>query len=155
MGLNTGKDFHRLFCSADFSKPARGAREERDPEHEAHGRDELDAPSCAEGGGACDEGAAVADEKHDEDAPFNGELLDHDDGTAFLFFGDLGEVHRDLGGSDPYADAVDKTTAYQHTVAIAGDLNGCAGEPEETRYEDGVAAADSVGERTSEEGAYH
>ena len=155
MGLDVGKDFHRLFCSANFSKPARGAREERDPEHEAHGRDELDAPSCAEGGRAGDEGAAVAHEKHDEDAPFDGELLDHDDGTAFFFFGDLGEIHRDLGGGDSYADAVDKTTAYQHTVAIAGDLNGCAGKPEETCYEDGVAAADFVGERTSEEGAHH
>lgn len=94
VGLDAGKDFHRLFSSADFSKPAWGPREERDPEHEAHSRDELDAPSCAEGGGAGDEGAAVADEEHDEDAPFDGKLLDHDDGTAFFFFGDLGEVHR-------------------------------------------------------------
>ncbi len=90
-----------------------------------------------------------------EDAPFDGELLDHDDGTALFLFRDLGEVHRDLGGGDSYAYAVDKTTTYQHTVAIAGDLNGCAGEPEETCYEDGVAAADFVGERTSEEGAYY
>ena len=155
MRLDAGKDSHRLFRPADFSKPAWGAREERDPEHEAHGRDELDAPSCAEGGGTSDEGAAVADKKHDENTPFDGKLLDHDDGTAFFFFGDLGEVHRDLGGSNSYADAVDKTTAYQHTVAIAGDLNGCASEPEETRYEDGVAAANFVGERTSEECAYH
>ena len=155
MGLNTGKDFHRLFCSAHFSKPAWGAREEGDPEHEAHRRDKLDAPSCAEGGRATDEGAAVAYEKHNEDAPLDCELLDHNNGATFFLFGDLGEVHRDLGGGDSYAHAVDKTTAYQHPVAIAGDLNGCAGEPEETCYEDGVAAADFVGERTSEEGAYN
>ena len=155
MGLNTGKDFHRLFCSAHFSKPAWGAREKGDPEHEARGRDKLDAPSCAEGGGASDERAAVAYKKHDKDTRFYGELLDHNNGASFFLFGDLGEVHRDLGGGDSYAHAVDKTTAYQHPVAIASDLNSCAGEPEETCYEDGVAAADFVGERTSEERAYH
>lgn len=155
MGLDVGKDFHRLFRSANLSKPAWGAREERNPEHKAYGRDELDAPSCMEGGGASDEGAAVAAKKHEKNPEFYGELLYYYDGTAFLFLGDLGEVHRDLGGSDSYADAVDKTTAYQHTVAIARDLNGCPGEPEETRYEDRVAAADFVGERTSEEGANH
>ena len=125
-----------MFCSANFSKPAWGAREERDPEHEAHSRDELDGPSCAEGGGPSNEGAAVTAKEHNEDPKLYRELLDDDDRTAFFLFGNLGEVHRDLGGSDSYADAVDKTTAYQHTVSIAGDLNGCAGEPEETCYED-------------------
>ena len=125
-----------MFRSANFSKPAWGAREERDPEHEAHSWDELDAPSCAEGGGPGDEGAAVTAKEHDKDSEFDRELLYHDDRTALFLFGDLGEVHRDLGGSDSYADAVDKTTAYQHTVSIAGDLNGCAGKPEETCYED-------------------
>ena len=139
-----GKDLHGLVCSAHFSKPARGAREEGDPHHEAHGRDKLDTPSCAEGSGASDEGAAKTYKEHEKDTPLNRELLDNNNGASLFFFGDLGEVHRDLGGGDSYAHAIDKTTTYQHPVAIACHLNGCAGEPEETCYEDGVTAADFV-----------
>lgn len=151
--LDARQDFDGLFGAADFGEPARRAREEGDAEHEACGGDELDAPCGAKGCGAGDEGAAIADEEHDEDAPFDGELLDHDDAPAFLLLGDFGQVDGHLGGCHADADPVEDAAGDEHAEAIAGDLHGGPGEPEETGEEDGVPAADAVGEGPGEDGA--
>ena len=72
VGLDLGEDFNGLVCAAGFCEPAQGVGEEGDSEQEDYGGDELDGLYCAEGGGAWDEGAGVADEEYDEDALFDG-----------------------------------------------------------------------------------
>lgn len=77
-----------------------------------------------------DERAPVADEIHDQNAKLYGQLLDHDDGTALVLFGDFGEVDRDLGGGDADAEAVDEAAGDELADTCGGDLEGGADEPE-------------------------
>lgn len=149
--VDAGQDADGLVAAADLGQPARRARQEGDAQHEDEGGHKLDAPGGAEAGGAADEGAAVADEEHDEDTPLDGQLLDDDQRAALLLACNLREVDGHLRRGDADADAVEHTTGDELAVLLAGDLDGGADEPEEAGHEDGVATAEAVGQRTGEE----
>ena len=126
MGLDVGQDFDGLCTTIFLGEPTGTSWKKRNPNHEDHAWYELDAPRSAERSWAGDERTTVPDEEHDEDAPFDGELLDDDDGAAFVVSGDLGEVYGNLRGCDAHADTVEYATTDEHAPASAGDLDGSA-----------------------------
>ncbi len=81
----------------------------------------MDTPGGAEGSVPRDERTAIAGEEHDENAPFDSELLDDDDAAAFVFFSDLGQVDGDLGRGDSDADSVEDTSCDQLSIGLAAD----------------------------------
>ena len=123
---------------------ARRLRKEGKTDHEENARNELYRPSCTEGIRSGNKGATVSDEVHDQDTPFDGQLLNNDDGTALRVLRDFCEVHRYLRRCDTDSKAVQDASTDQHTAASGGCLDGCSDEPENTREEEAIAATHVV-----------
>jgi len=146
-----------LLRSIDLGEPTWGPGQERETDHEEDTGDKLDAPSCSK---RCslsgNERATVTDEvpkiisecletwlahSHDEDTPFNGQLLDDNDGSTLRVLGDLGEVDGHLRRCDADCHTVEYATNNEHSSAIAGNLNRCADEPPQASKHERVATA--------------
>ena len=131
--LNPSQNINSLLRPSHLRQPPRTPRQQRQQRQQNHSRDELNAPCRTERSaalGRADEGAAIADEVHEQDTDFDRELLDHDDASALVFFGNLGQVDRDLGGGDADADSVDEAAGDELADAVGAYLEGGADEPE-------------------------
>ena len=93
--------------------------------------------------------ACITEEVHDQNTPFNGKLLDNDDGATLVLLGNLGQVDRNLGRSDADTEAVKDTSSDERAVAIARYLDSSSSKPPQTSEGNGVTPADSVGDGTS------
>lgn len=153
VSLNASEDIDCFLDSTNLCEPSWGSRKEWKTAHEEDCWYELDSPCCSEGSWTCDEAAAVSDEIHDEDAPFDGPLLDDDDRSSDVFLCDLDEVDGDLRGCNSNADAVDKTASDEHADAVTGGLEGGADKPEDAGKPDGIASSELVGDRSCHDSA--
>jgi hypothetical protein len=52
----------------------------------------LDGPCSTERGCSFDKGASVTSEEHNEDTPFDSKLLNDDNASSLIVFGNFGEV---------------------------------------------------------------
>jgi len=131
--LNPSKDINSLLGPPHLRQPPRTPRQQWQQRQQNNSRDELNAPSRAERGTTLrrtDEGASVADEVHEENADFDSQLLNDNDTSAFVLFGDFGKVDGDLGGGNADADSVDEAAGDELADAVRADLEGGADEPE-------------------------
>jgi len=94
----------------------------------------------------------TANEVHDQDAPFDGQLLNDDESATLLLLCDFGDVNGDLRAGDANANAVEHTSSDQHTETVNRRLNGCTGKPPGTREKERIATAYCIGDRTSDGG---
>ena len=131
MSLDVGQFVNGFVNATLLRKPPWAFRDKWDANHEEGARDVLDAPGCAEAGRTLDETAAVTDEVHYQNSPLYGELLDDDDGAAFLVLADFREVDRHLRRGDANTDAIEEATGNKHTPACAANLNAGSREPPE------------------------
>ena len=144
MGLHLSESLNGSFGASGFGEPAWRAREKGNANHKAHGGNKLDTLCSAKEGGALHEGAAVSDKEHYQDAPLNGQLLDHDDRTAFFRPSDLRKADGYLGGSNANANAIDDTNSDEHTVVVTSDLDSSSDKPKYAGDEYGIATTISV-----------
>ena len=107
--------------------------DERQTTHEEDALHPLDTPRSPETAGATNEAAAITDEEHDENAPFDGKLLDNKNGAALLVLADLGQIYRYLRRCDTHAEPVDEAASDEHLPAVAADLDTSTQQPKDSR----------------------
>lgn len=105
-----------------------GQEEGGEQQHEAGHH--LDAPGDAEGRGAVDEVAAVADEKQNHDTDGDAELEQAADEATDLGRRHLGAVHGRGRGPEPDAQPADHTAHDQHGAVLRRALQNRADDPE-------------------------
>lgn len=174
--MQQGKSVDGLLPALLSSQPTGGFGEERQSGEQDEGRDSLNTPGDAERGGALNAlGAAVGDQVHDENTPFDGPLLDTDDATTDAGGGKFGEVDADLGGSDTdygwselvgYSrDDQSPNVTLEHTAKTADDtsndqmsdilgatLEDSADNPDDRGDDERHATADAIRDETSCDG---
>lgn len=141
-----------LFPSVVVREPSRGLREEEEHAEQDSARDTLDAPCNAERSRAFDAtDAAVRDEVHDEDAPFDGPLLDTDNASTCLCRGQLSEVDQTLRTRDTNGNATDDTSSNEMTDVLSRALQYGTDDPDECGDLNGTLATYSVTHPASNE----
>ena len=135
------------FFPAIFARePTRGFGEEAHADEEQDRGDHLHAPRDPERGGALDFGAAIGyvehlgidqlglseinfNHKYNHDAPGDCPLLSPHQTAPFAWWGQFGDVHRDLGRADADTETVDEAADYQHANVLGCTNDDGANDP--------------------------
>lgn len=83
VSVDKGENRKTLFPPVFAGEPAGGFRKNHHAEEEEDGRDHLQTPRDAEGGGTVDIAGSVGDVEHDHNAPSDGPLLEPDEAATF------------------------------------------------------------------------
>ena len=97
--LDLGENVDGLFGTTNLCEPTWRTRKEGKASQKTDSGDILKGEGCTEGARrvlCSDETAAITNKEHDQDAEFNGELLNNDDTATFVLLGDFGEIDGDL-----------------------------------------------------------
>lgn len=98
---------------------------------------------------------AGSQDLHEENTPFDSQLLDDDDGSTLAVFCDLRQIDRHLGRRDADSHAIEDTAGNEHTTTIAGDLNRSPEEPPKAREHERISSSDPVRNRACDDGSHH
>lgn len=117
-------------------EPTRRLGQKHHHEEEEEGGDHLEAPWDTPRGSVvlervllANEGAAVGDVVHDEDAPGDGPLLHADETTTLGRRRDFGNVDGDLGRFDTDGETVDDTGDDEHANILRGTGESGTNDP--------------------------
>ena len=86
---------------------------------------------------------------HDENTPFNSQLLNNDDGTTLRVFRDFCKIHWHLRRCDTDCDSVEHPAGNEHTPADSCNLNSSTHKPPYTGENEGIATAEFIRDWTS------
>lgn len=136
LAVDESKDSSAVLPAVLAGEPTRRLGKEHHHEEEEEGGDHLktpwDTPSSsvvADGVVIANEGAAVGDVVHDENAPGDGPLLHTNEATTLGGRRDFGNVDGDLSRLDTDGDTVDDTGDNEHTNVLGGTGESGTNDP--------------------------